>query len=448
MTNSAFGDAAAKRKITERHAGVTREVADLVRHCSNIDGRHGFRIIAKGVSGHIFFERGRVVHAEFGEDCGLRAVVEMLRAGPVQLEPTSSWPSQPRLHLGPELLLSLSGGDASRVVRKVDLPMGPPPLPDPELADPEMAEPAELVAPVRSEASRGGSKRAISGVMPRLVNQANEDPANLDQANFDLAHVELAGRASTEVLAPPSSASEPGTHAGALLASRRAAAIAASRLAASVAVSERAMVRATGQTSPPPPAVRPQSAVTAAIGRTAVSPTAVSPTAVSPTEASPAARVRPKSTALPITRARTARSRSIVAPSASSTRPSESAGPTRRSPKLKRDPAGLAPPPVGASKSPIVVSPGGPTTMVRIAVRGDLLAARGKNAEQLAEAAAFIHGVANLIAADFGRHGRANVHLSGKGSSLLVARSEVNDIAAALGPTERLTSLLGKVGFK
>jgi hypothetical protein len=86
--------------------------------------------------------------------------------------------------------------------------------------------------------------------------------------------------------------------------------------------------------------------------------------------------------------------------------------------------------------------------MVRVAPRGDLLAARGKNAEQIAEAAAFIHGLANLIAADFGRHGRANVHLSGAGLSLLVARSEVNDIAAALGPTERLASLLTKVGFK
>jgi hypothetical protein len=89
-----------------------------------------------------------------------------------------------------------------------------------------------------------------------------------------------------------------------------------------------------------------------------------------------------------------------------------------------------------------------PTTMVRIASRGDLLAARGENAEQLAEAAAFIHGLANLIAADLGRQGRANVHLSGNGTSLLVARSEVNDIAAALGPTERINSLLGKVGFK
>ena len=89
-----------------------------------------------------------------------------------------------------------------------------------------------------------------------------------------------------------------------------------------------------------------------------------------------------------------------------------------------------------------------PTTMVRITNRGELLAARGKNAEQIAEAAAFIHGLANLIAADFGRHGRANVHLSGRGMSLLVARSEVNDIAAALGPTERVASLLGKVGLQ
>ena len=86
--------------------------------------------------------------------------------------------------------------------------------------------------------------------------------------------------------------------------------------------------------------------------------------------------------------------------------------------------------------------------MVRIASRGEVLAARGKNAAQVAEAAAFIHGLANLIAQDFGRNGRANVHLSGEGMSLLVARSEVNDIAAAFGPSERVGSLLGKVGLK
>lgn len=91
--------------------------------------------------------------------------------------------------------------------------------------------------------------------------------------------------------------------------------------------------------------------------------------------------------------------------------------------------------------------------MVRVTVRGDVLAERGQSSAQLAEAAAFIHGLANLIAADFGRSGglqsgRANVHLSGRGRSLLVARSEVNDIAAALGPSERLAPLLRRVGLK
>jgi len=85
--------------------------------------------------------------------------------------------------------------------------------------------------------------------------------------------------------------------------------------------------------------------------------------------------------------------------------------------------------------------------MVRVSARGAILAARGKHAEQLADAAAYIHGLANLIASDLGRHGRAVVHLQGGSDSLLVLRSEVNDIAAALGPTRRLASLLKKVGI-
>lgn len=88
-----------------------------------------------------------------------------------------------------------------------------------------------------------------------------------------------------------------------------------------------------------------------------------------------------------------------------------------------------------------------PTTMVRVSARGVILAARGEESERLADAAAFIHNQAKLIAADLGRHGRAAVHLRGGGLSLLVVKSEVNDVAAALGSTERLKSLLRKVGF-
>jgi hypothetical protein len=415
MTNSGLGDATAKRKLHERHASVTSEVADIIRQCSSIDARRGFRVIAKGSSGHVFFDRGRVVHAEFGEDCGLRAIVEMLRAGVVQLEPVSSWPSQPSLHLGPELLLSLTAGDASRVVRKVDLPVGPPPLPDPE-----ETEVAELGSPFQPEPARAPGKRAISGVMPRVVERAN--PPSID----------LEGEAGGAAAAVSAST--------AALASRRSAAVAAGRLAASVAVSERARARATGQRTPPAPPVRPEREL-------------------EPRVQTPAPFEYRASSDLPITRAQRARSRSIVvartasaqapSPAASTVRGVSPQAPAAKLPALPAESTGSASPvSVSAKRARAAAAAQQPTTMVRIAARGDLLAARGRNAEQLAEAAAFIHGLANLIAADFGRHGRANVHLSGGGMSLLVARSEVNDIAAALGSTERLTSLLGKVGFK
>jgi hypothetical protein len=87
------------------------------------------------------------------------------------------------------------------------------------------------------------------------------------------------------------------------------------------------------------------------------------------------------------------------------------------------------------------------TSMVRVSSRGTLLAARGAQSEQLANAAAFIHNQAKLVAQDLGRHGRTAVHVRGGGLSLLVVKSEVNDIAAALGPSDRLRSLLRKAGL-
>jgi hypothetical protein len=434
MTKSTLADGAAKRNGPDGHASVTRDVVEIVRDCSNSSARHGFRVVAKGVSGNIYFDRGRVIHAEFGEDCGLRAVVEMLRAGPVQLEPALSWPSQPSLHLGPELLLSLTGGDASRVVRKVNLPVEPPPLPEPQAMGL-----AEAPAPAPPEAARGG-KRAISGVMPRVMVR----PPRLGRAPG------TAGAATTSaapgIKAPPPSPPSQRAASG-------TAAMAMNRLAASVAESERSQARAAGLRSPPPPpvAARPRLETGAEGSLAASSPV---PTA---------------STDLPILRAKRVRSRAIVvapavqassAPASSSEHTASAAvlAPAAPSPASVRPPlTEVAAAEPGArrasrlrlpSKAPAVSGEQHPTTMVRIAPRGELLAARGRNAEQLAEAAAFIHGLANLIAADFGRHGRANVHLSGGGMSLLVARSEVNDIAAALGLTERLASLLGKVGFK
>jgi hypothetical protein len=408
MTTTAFGDATATARTGHGDAaGTPGDVAELVRQCSRLDGRRGFRIVARGLSGHIFFERGRVIHAEFGEDCGLRAVVEMLRSGSVLVEPAASWPSQPSLHLGPELLLSMTGKDASRVVRKVDLPVEPPPLPDPsetQYSDAlaEHAVAADRRAPVDAEAARPATRRAVSGVMPRIVEPKAKGPGVAStRASANPAAATPATRpALPGPSTPPSSPSPRAQHAPRRQAPPRRE-----------ARSPEALLHEPRLPAPMPAA-------------------SLLPTPQLPAPPSPAVPRPPAE--LPVTRAQKARSRSIVVARAA------------RVAALASAPGSTLPP-----RTPIQAPCGQqPTTMVRIASRGDLLAARGEGAEQLAEAAAFIHGLANLIAADFGRQGRANVHLSGHGVSLLVARSEVNDIAAALGPTERMTSLLSKVGLK
>lgn len=435
MTTTAFGDATVTARTGHGDpAGAPRDVADLVRQCSRLDGRRGFRIAARGTSGHIFFDRGRVIHAEFGEDCGLRAVVEMLRAGSVLVEPAVSWPSQPSLNLGPELLLSMTGKDASRVVRKVDLPVEPPPLPDPDDAT-NGAGSAEGAAagwaePVQPEAAPPASRRAISGIMPRIADAAapasgpsgatHPTPAAPRSVPSRTPTGRDAYPAVTERAGGPRAGATPGASAPG--APSVASSGGAAALGASTNPGLQRGVRA--PRLPAPPRQEPKLPASSSL-----------PSSSLPARASSASpSFAPRQPAeLPVTRAQKARSRSVVvARAAKASALARAAG------------SPLTPP-----QTPIQAPCGQqPTTMVRIASRGDLLAARGENAEQLAEAAAFIHGLANLIAADFGRQGRANVHLSGHGVSLLVARSEVNDIAAALGPTERLSSLLTKVGLK
>ncbi len=85
--------------------------------------------------------------------------------------------------------------------------------------------------------------------------------------------------------------------------------------------------------------------------------------------------------------------------------------------------------------------------MIRLSTRGVLLAARGQRREQLANSAAYIHELMRLIATDLRGRGNASVHLRGGGQSLVVVRSETKDVAAAMGPTARLYSLIKKAGL-
>lgn len=113
------------------------EVGDLIRRYCAVPGRFGFRVGGPEYVGHVFIAGGRVVHAEYGEDYGLGALLQMLRAGPQWIETwTGPWPRQSTLHLTAEVLLgstlrpgpsaeSGAPGDTG-VVRKVVVPEAPP----------------------------------------------------------------------------------------------------------------------------------------------------------------------------------------------------------------------------------------------------------------------------------------------------------------------------------
>lgn len=266
---------------------VASDIIELIRAACREGSRRAVRIATPDAKGSLFFDSGHIIHAEFGEDYGLRALAPMLRAGPFVIEPwTGLWPSQRSMHLGIDLLLSIVGRETpgegyqldTRVIRKVDHgteSSRPPPLPEEQLAHRE-APRTTLVRPT--------ARRAL------------DVPLDMAPAQSVL----------------------------------------------------------------------------------------------------PAQQVRPEATG--------------AVARASDGEPSSS--------------------------------------MVRVSAHGSLLAAHGRHADRLADAAAFIHGLANSISIDLGGSGKAAVHLRGHGRSLFVVRSEVGDIAAAFGRTSRLASLLRKVGLR
>jgi hypothetical protein len=300
-------------------------VGDLIRRFCAVPGRFGFRVGGVDCVGHVFIAGGRVIHAEYGEDYGLDALMQMLRAGPLSIETWAGpWPRQETLHLTADVLLgstlrpgpsteSLAPADTG-VVRKVVLPE-PAPLPSFE----DEPSPPGVTLSTRLA-------RALSLAPPAL----HSTPVHSTPVHSTLAH------------------------------------------------------------SMPPPPLEPLPAERA-LGEVLLEELL---------------RAGPPS----------------ILPSAEAVAAADLDADTSEAEQL--------------------------TTMVRLTSRGLLLAARGDNVARLADAASLIHGLANLIAVDLGRRRTATVHLRGRTKSMFVTRSEVHDIAAVYGPTQRLAPLLGKVGLR
>lgn len=113
------------------------QLADLIQiNCVN-RVRGAFRVRSGQNEGHLFFEHGQLVHADFGDASGLDAVVLMLGWHGGSIAPcVRAWPERSTIDMGADALLlraaqrldeSASRGDVlppdatTKVVRRVDL---------------------------------------------------------------------------------------------------------------------------------------------------------------------------------------------------------------------------------------------------------------------------------------------------------------------------------------
>jgi hypothetical protein len=82
------------------------QLGDLIQiNCIN-RVRGAFRVSSEGRQGHLFFEGGQLIHADFGAVTGLDAVVQMLGWRSGSIEPChAAWPSECTIDMGADALL-------------------------------------------------------------------------------------------------------------------------------------------------------------------------------------------------------------------------------------------------------------------------------------------------------------------------------------------------------
>src|SRR6185436_16922468 len=151
-------------------------VADAILESCTALERRALCVAGSERMGRLFVENQRVVHAEYGDESGLAALVEMLRAGRVRLSAwNGAWPPRRTLRLGPLALLA-KGAVAG----------APPPLPS-ELersAAPDAANDFRSSGVFRRGAAGKPSELAPLPSQPNLAlaserNQKSELPAAL-----------------------------------------------------------------------------------------------------------------------------------------------------------------------------------------------------------------------------------------------------------------------------
>jgi hypothetical protein len=126
------------------------QLSDLIQMNCTSRGRTACRVSSRGLSGQLFFEEGRIVHASFGNAVGIEAVAHMLALGTGSFEACAlQWPSEASVDLPGDVLLLYAAQMLDELRRSgFRLPSAPPPsAAQPDSAQPDSAQPGSAPQP-------------------------------------------------------------------------------------------------------------------------------------------------------------------------------------------------------------------------------------------------------------------------------------------------------------
>jgi hypothetical protein len=141
------------------------QLSDLIQMNCTSRGRSACRVSSRGLSGELFFEDGRIVHASFGKAIGIEAVAHMLALGTGTFEACAlPWPREASVDLPGDVLLLHAAQLLDELRRSgFRLPSAPPPsAAQPACAlQPTSTQPTPSAPPERS--GTPGPRRIRSG---------------------------------------------------------------------------------------------------------------------------------------------------------------------------------------------------------------------------------------------------------------------------------------------
>ena len=137
------------------------QLGDLIQmHCTS-RGRSACRVSSRGLSGQLFFEDGRIVHAAFGQAIGIEAVAHMLALGTGTFEACAlPWPEAASVDLPGDVLLLHAAQLLDELRRSgFRLPSAPPP----SAAQPASGRPPAQPSTPPERGGTRGPRRTRSG---------------------------------------------------------------------------------------------------------------------------------------------------------------------------------------------------------------------------------------------------------------------------------------------